>query len=125
MLSEITEDGIKKLVDTFYGKIRAHEELGPIFNRAIPEEAWPGHLNKLCDFWSSVMLKTGRYHGNPPLKHKELPPFPPEMFDRWLALFAETAREIFEPVSARHFVNASEIIAGALKQKIYSYKKDA
>lgn len=120
MLSEITEDGIKKLVDRFYGKIRTDAELGPVFNRAIPEEAWPAHLSKLCDFWSSVILKSGRYHGNPPRKHMDLPPFPPELFSRWLKLFAETAREIFEPVPARQFIDASEIIARALKQKIYS-----
>ncbi len=120
MLADITEDGIRKLVNLFYVKIRADSELGPVFNQAIPEEAWPAHLDKLCDFWSSVVLKTGRYSGNPPRKHMELPPFPPELFDRWLKIFAETAHEVFEPLPAREFVNASEIIAQALKHRLYS-----
>lgn len=120
MLKEITEDGIKVLVDRFYGKIRKDPELGPIFNRAIPEDAWPAHLSKLCDFWSSVVLKSGRYHGNPPRKHMDLPPFPPELFDRWLKLFAETAKEIFSPLMAHEFINSSEIIAQALKHKLYA-----
>lgn len=120
MLKEITEDGIKILVDRFYGKIRNDAELGPVFNRAIPEGAWPAHLSKLCDFWSSVMLKTGRFNGNPPRKHMELPPFPPELFDRWLKLFAETAKEIFSPLVAHEFITRSEIIAQALKHKLYT-----
>lgn len=120
MLKEITEDGIKILVDRFYGRIRADAELGPIFNAAISEEAWPAHLNKLCDFWSSVMLKTGRFNGNPPRKHMDLPPFPPELFDRWLKLFAESAKEIFSLPVANDFITRSEIIAQALKQKLYA-----
>ena len=46
--------------------------LGPIFNNAIAD--WPEHLEKLTAFWSSVMLTSGRYKGNPMaahLKHRE------------------------------------------------------
>jgi len=118
MLADITEDGIRKLVNSFYGKIRADSELGPVFNQAIPAEAWSAHLDKLCDFWSAVMLKTGRYHGNPPRKHMELPPFPPELFDRWLALFAATAREVFNPEIAIQFEETSRNIARSLKSTL-------
>ena len=32
---------------------------------AIKPEAWPRHLGKMCDFWSSTLLRTGRYDGRP------------------------------------------------------------
>ena len=51
---------------------------------------------KMYAFWSSVMLTTGRYKGNPVMKHLVLPKFQPELFEHWLALFDETCRELFD-----------------------------
>ena len=45
----------------------------------------------LCAFWSSVALMSGRYHGQPMVAHLPLPIDTPH-FDRWLEIFAETAR---------------------------------
>jgi len=62
-LNHISEENICQLVDAFYTKVRADEALAPIFDRAIQD--WGPHLNKMYAFWSSVMLTTGRYKGNP------------------------------------------------------------
>ncbi|GGN52418.1 hypothetical protein GCM10011349_25940 [Novosphingobium indicum] len=59
----INEEGLSALVEAFYARVRVDEELGPLFNDAIAD--WPEHLEKLCAFWSSVMLTTGRYKGQP------------------------------------------------------------
>jgi hemoglobin len=95
-LDHITEDSIKQLVDSFYTKIRQDTELGTIFNGAIgnSDAEWQPHLDKLYAFWSSVMLTSGRYHGNPMKKHIDLPPFDLSLFDRWLEMFEETAHEL-------------------------------
>ena len=53
-------------------------------------------------FWSSVALMSGRYHGQPMAKHVPLP-IDARHFDRWLALFAETAREVCPPAAAERF----------------------
>ena len=71
-LDHVSEDGIRQLVDTFYVKVRADPELAPIFARAIPGD-WQPHLTKMYAFWSSVMLTTGRYKGNPVVKHLVIP----------------------------------------------------
>jgi hemoglobin len=115
MQSTITEEGIKDLVHQFYQKIGADHELGPVFNQAIEAQEWPAHLSKMCDFWSSIMLKSGRYHGNPFIKHKALPAFDPALFDRWLAFFFETAHEVFSDEAAKRFDEASQTIASSLK----------
>lgn len=62
----ITEDSIKDLVDRFYAKVHNDSQLGPVFNRAIGEndQDWEPHLERMYAFWSSVMLTSGRYHGN-------------------------------------------------------------
>lgn len=68
----IDEVALGRLVSAFYARVREDEELGPIFNDAIHD--WPEHVTTLTAFWSSVMLTSGRYKGNPMmahLKHKD------------------------------------------------------
>jgi hemoglobin len=101
-LDYVSEDGIRLLVDAFYGKVRLDPELGPIFARAIPND-WGPHLTKMYAFWSSVMLTTGRYKGNPVVKHLVTPGIEPHLFERWLALFDETCCELLTTALARNF----------------------
>jgi hemoglobin len=68
----------------------------------------------MCRFWSSVATMSGTYHGNPMPKHMVLP-IDAEHFDRWLALFAETANEVCPPVAAEHFIVRAQRIAQSLE----------
>ena len=121
-LNYVSEDGIRQLVDAFYAKVRIDPELAPIFERAIPGD-WQPHLTKMYAFWSSVMLTTGRYKGNPVAKHLAIPGIQPHLFQRWLRLFNETCRELFdEPVSAE-FRAKAERIAESLKLALF-YRPD-
>ena len=117
----ITEESIKELVDRFYAKVRDNVELGPIFDGAIGEndQDWQPHLEHMYAFWSSVMLTSGRYHGNPMQKHKDLPHFDECLFDTWLALFAETVHEIHDAVIAERYIDRSRRIAESLKLGLY------
>lgn len=110
----IDEETIRTLVHGFYARIREDEEIGPIFNGAIGE-GWDAHLAKMCDFWSSVMLMTGRYKGNPMVVHSRLKTVRPEHFERWLALFRQTARTVCPAEIAELFIGRAEIIARSLK----------
>jgi hemoglobin len=113
-----SEAELARLVGTFYGRIRRDEVLGPIFERAIDD--WPEHLEKLTDFWSSVMLTTGRYKGNPVAAHaKHLASIEPEMFDRWLRIWGETASEILAPEAAVAIKAKADRIAESLKLAMF------
>ena len=112
----ITEPAIAALVDRFYGKARRDPIIGPVFEDAV--EDWDEHLDKLCDFWSSVMLTTGRYKGNPMAAHMKQP-IEPAFFDRWLALWHETAGEVFAPGAAGQFDLKAERIAESLKLALF------
>jgi hemoglobin len=121
-LNDVSEDAIRQLVDAFYAKVRIDPELAPIFERAIPGD-WQPHLRKMYAFWSSVMLTTGRYKGNPVAKHLAIPGIQPHLFQRWLGLFNETCRELFDdPVSAE-FRAKAERIAESLKLALF-YRPD-
>lgn len=114
----IDETMIATLVHAFYAKVRADAELGPIFARAVGDD-WDAHLAKMCDFWSSVMLTTGRYHGNPMGAHLKLAGVTPAHFQRWLALFGETAGEVCDPAAAALFVARAQNIARSLQQGMF------
>ncbi|HEX7157967.1 MAG TPA: group III truncated hemoglobin [Edaphobacter sp.] len=108
MQSKITEPEISLLVDRFYAKVRRDPDIGPIFNAIIDD--WPHHLALLKDFWSTVLLTTGRYKGDPMMKHLQLSLDPPH-FERWLALFAETANEVLPLNHAATVIAKSRRIA--------------
>lgn len=118
----ISEEQIRLLVNTFYDKIRADAELGPIFMRAIPGD-WGPHLAKMYDFWSSVMLTTGRYKGNPVAVHQRIDGLEIGLFDRWLALFGQTCDEIFDSGTAGLFRLKAARIAESLKLALF-YRPD-
>ena len=113
---DITELAIAALVERFYSKARRDPLIGPVFNAAV--EDWDEHLHKLRDFWSSVMLTTGRYKGNPMAAHVKHP-IEPAFFERWLALWRETAGELFAPALAERFRDKAERIAESLKLALF------
>jgi hemoglobin len=108
----IDEAMIERLVRAFYARVRADETLGPIFAARIDD--WEPHLHRMFDFWSSLALKSGRYQGQPMAKHLPLP-VDARHFDRWLALFEETAREVCPPSAAAHFSGLAHRIAESLE----------
>jgi hemoglobin len=116
--SVVTEEAIRDLVDAFYARVRQDPALGPIFETAL-HGSWDDHMTKMYAFWSSVMLTTGRYKGNPLATHLNLPPFPPALFDQWLTLFAATAQEICTHDIATQFEVRAQRIAESLKLGLY------
>ena len=106
---------IEKLVRGFYARVREDDLIGPVFAARITD--WEPHLLRMCAFWSSVALLTGKYHGQPMPRHMPLP-IDAQHFDRWLALFAATARDICPPVAADHFVERAQRIAQSLEMGV-------
>jgi hemoglobin len=121
-MNDVSEEGIVRLVDAFYTKVRADADLGPIFERAIKDN-WPHHLEKMYAFWSSVMLTSGRYKGNPMMKHMVLPGMKPELFTRWLALFEGTCRELCDDTIRAAFMERAHRIAESLQLGLF-YRPD-
>lgn len=109
----VTESMIHSLVHTFYARVRVDAVLGPIFDERIDD--WDHHLAKLCDFWSSVTLMTGRFKGTPMQAHSALSMIAGAHFDHWLVLFANTAREVCPPEAAELFIDRAQRIAQSLE----------
>ncbi len=109
----VSEEMIHELVHGFYAKVRTDPLLGPIFNRVIHD--WDTHLTKMCDFWSSVMLMSGRFKGAPMPAHIRIAEISGPHFERWLQLFRLTAHEVCPPDAAALFIARAEMIAQSLQ----------
>jgi hemoglobin len=114
----VSEDGIALLVDCFYAKLRVDPILGPIFERVI-RGRWEPHLETMRNFWSSVMLTSGRYKGAPVPAHLRIKGVEPQMFDLWLRLFYETCDELFENEVAEAFRAKAVRIAESLTLALF------
>lgn len=117
-VSHIRESDLGPLVDAFYARVRGDAALGPIFNDAIHD--WPDHLKKLTAFWSSVMLASGRYKGQPVAAHmKHKARITPELFDRWLLLWKETTDDLMTPKAAAALQAKAAQIAESLQLAMF------
>ncbi|MGN6497769.1 MAG: group III truncated hemoglobin [Tsuneonella sp.] len=118
----ITEQDIERLVPAFYARVRADAVLGPIFDGAI--EDWPHHLEKLKAFWSSVMLTSGRYKGQPMVAHlRHQDAMTRENFSRWLGLWGEVTQELLGEEAAGAFQEKAARIAESLQLGVQFHRE--
>jgi hemoglobin len=116
--SVITESAIQEMVHHFYAKVQQDETIGPIFNHAIGER-WDAHLARLCAFWSSVLLASKSYYGDPFRTHLMVQGIQPVHFNRWLDLFAETVGELFSEPLAQDIHMRAERMAERMKLMLF------
>ena len=103
---------------SFYARVQRDPVLAPVFARVIDGD-WEPHLKRMCDFWSAVLLTSGRYHGNPMAAHGRLAELTPGHFEHWLTLFRLTAREVLSPGWADNAIGRAERIAESLQRGLF------
>ncbi|WP_313539202.1 group III truncated hemoglobin [Sphingomonas sp.] len=114
----LEEGEIRPVVERFYARVRADEALGPVFAAAIDD--WNDHHARLTDFWSSVMLTSGRYKGNPVVLHaRHAEALTPEAFARWLQLWGHTTDEMLPPATAKAMQAKAARIAESLQLALH------
>jgi hemoglobin len=79
-------DDIKIFVDGFYQKVRKDDLLGLVFALKIASDALEKHLDRMYDFWNTVLFFERRYTRNPFSKYVDLP-IESIHFNRCLDLF--------------------------------------
>jgi hemoglobin len=117
MTPTLDESLLPPLLDRFYATVQTDPLLGPVFQDAVAD--WPHHLARLRDFWSSVMLTTGRYKGNPMAMHlKHAPRIQPAMFARWLTLWHDATKAMLPPEVATVMQAKAARIAESLQMAL-------
>jgi hemoglobin len=107
----LDEPVLERVVRAFYGTARHDPLIGHLFDDV---QDWEAHIARITDFWSSVALMSGRYHGNPMAPHLKLP-LEPRHFARWLTLFEQTARDICSEAGAALLMEKARRIAQSLQ----------
>jgi hemoglobin len=108
----LDESRLATLVDRFYDKVRADPLLGPVFDPLVDD--WDAHKVLMTSFWATVALRSGHYRGNPLAKHQPLP-IGAGHFQRWLALWRETAGEVLDVESAALMTGYAERIGYGMR----------
>ncbi len=116
-------DDIKLLVDNFYGKIRVDSLLGGIFNGVI-KDCWAAHLEKMYNFWQTVLLDEHTYYGSPFPPHAQLP-VQQKHFNAWLRLWNETIDEHFTGIKADEAKWRGDKMAVMFFSKIEYYRNNS
>lgn len=109
----VDEAYIGLLVESFYARIRSDQMLGHVFNNRIKQ--WPEHLERMKQFWRSVLHNSGSFSGNPMLKHVAIPQIEAAEFEHWLALFEQTLAETAPTAAAQQLIlGRAQMIADSL-----------
>ena len=99
----ITPHEIAQVVAAFYGRVRQHPVLGPIFFSIPSRDAskWRTHEEKISEFWCNAILHKGSYSGNPMLVHIVISALQPHHFAIWLDLFDQTLTHVLGEKAAQ------------------------
>ena len=113
-------DDIAALLTDFYGRAFGDELLGPVFVD-IARMDLAEHLPVMCDFWQSVLFRSGQYRRNALQPHLRLhgkAHLTPAHFDRWLALWHATVDDRHAGPKAELAKLQASRIAGATSRRI-------
>jgi len=121
-----SREDFRKLVGLFYGKVRKHDRLGPIFNEVILD--WEEHLEKITDFWMNTVFYENDYHGNPLRKHLNLDirfkeKIEQAHFGNWLELWFATVDEHFHGEKAHLAKERARNMAHIMYLRIYEQRQ--
>lgn len=115
----IDEAFINEMVESFYGRVRRHPNLGPVFDAVIGND-WEAHLVTMKNFWNALTFYNGRYKGKPVPAHRAVPGIEPEHFSTWLEIWRDTLEDISpDPAVAEYYTGRAGNMARSLQQNIF------
>jgi hemoglobin len=128
MKNDITSKAdIKTFVDAFYAKMPSDDLVGKVFMEVMQVD-FSTHLPKMYDFWEMLLFQGTSYQGAPMRPHlqiNQIHPITPAHFERWLGMFRETVRDLFEGPKAEEAITKAENIASTWAYKLDYLTKHA
>ncbi len=113
-------EDVKLLVNTFYEKVQHDDLIGTIFNEKL-EDRWPEHLEKMYQFWQTILLDEHTYSGRPFPPHAHLP-VEEKHFARWKQLFYKVVDSLFEGPVAEEAKRRADKMAIMFLSKITYFR---
>jgi hemoglobin len=107
-------------VDAFYAKMPSDDLVGKVFMEVMKVD-FSKHLPKMYDFWEMLLFQGTAYQGAPMRPHiqiNQIHPITPAHFERWLSMFRETLRDLFEGPKTEEAIAKAENIAATWAYKL-------
>jgi hemoglobin len=111
---------VSALVEEFYHRAFKDPLIGPIFTDVAKMDL-AHHLPIMCDFWETVLFRTGSYRRNALQMHLSLNarvPLTEQHFERWLALWVATVDDTFSGEKAELAKVQATRIAGSMHRRM-------
>jgi hemoglobin len=108
------------LLQQFYSRAFEDELLGPVFVDVAKMDL-AEHLPVICDFWHTVLFRSGRYRRNAFTPHLALhtrAQLSPAHFERWLAIWTATVNERHAGPRAEQAKRQARRIARSMSRRI-------
>lgn len=115
-------EDIKKMVDTFYNRIREDDLLSSIFDERI-QDRWSIHLEKMYRFWQTVLFEEHTYFGSPFPPHANMP-IQKVHFDKWVEIFIKNIEENFSGEKTSEAIWRARKMAELFQAKIETLKNN-
>jgi len=114
------EQDVKLFLDAFYEKVKVDETIAYIFNE-VANLNWDDHMPKIYAFWEAILLGKQGFNGDVMGMHIRLHQkenLTAEHFDKWIELFSETVKEMYEGTKANEAINRANIIRSTIEFNI-------
>ncbi|MFC4425664.1 group III truncated hemoglobin [Deinococcus navajonensis] len=108
------EAALRALLADFYAQARQDEMLGPLFEAHV--ENWTAHLDQVTAFWTTMLGGGAQWRGNLNAVHAGLGVRRAHL-DRWLLLFARSARAHLPPDAADELVQRAATMGTRLGRR--------
>jgi hemoglobin len=112
---------IQTLVTQFYDKLAQSDKVKHIFFDRLGDGDWIPHLQRIVDFWETVLLGATTYTGQSFAPHASMN-LEQTHFDEWLHLFNTTVDELFEGPVATDAKKRAHTMAVLFMSKINYYR---
>lgn len=115
-----SREHIIELVNTFYDKVKKDETIGHIFHDIIGAD-WSHHLPIMYDFWTTILLHTAAYSGNPVKKHIDIDKrirLEEKHYKRWQELWNETVDALFQGAVAEEAKKRAALMIQLIDMKV-------
>lgn len=110
----LTEALVRKVITSFYDKVRNDAVLGPVFAEAIGDD-WDAHIERIVLFWLTATRLGRGYDGRRFMPaHLRNGSIRVDQLSHWLELFRNTAAEQCSPQIASVLVDIAERMAESL-----------
>ena len=109
----LSRDSLRALVHAFYADVRSDPALAPVFDAAIGAH-WDTHLERMVEFWCTMMLDTRSFSGSVFGTHMQLKGVEPLHFERWMSLWYRHTAAGFEAADRKQLREKAETIGRSL-----------